>query len=253
MLPFCRPNFLLKKTKAKLGSTLVLCCLLVFPLLASAQQATIINLPADLYQDGTSLFSWENTWWLSGGITLTFIAHEIEDPDGARHSLNTGIIDPIVDFGNIWASMEVQVPLAIGCWTMGRWQNNDEMAWLGYDLTRGLFLTYGITGVMKKIVQRERPNGGPLSFPSGHAAAAFTTAGVLSQRYGGWIGATGIGLGIFTGLGRMEDEKHYASDVVAGATIGWIIGRTVARGKPAGETAWQMIPMGSGLAMLKRF
>ena len=54
-------------------------------------------------------------------------------------------------------------------------------------------------------------------------------------------------------MGRMEDMKHYASDVVAGATIGWIIGRTVARDDPADKTAWQVVPFGSGLAMIKRF
>jgi len=237
----------------KTGIILVICFLVTLPLSALAQQATIKSLPRDLFQDSTSLFTRENAWWLLGGTTMSLLAHEIEDPDGARRSLDKGAIDAVVDFGNIYAGMEVQIPLALGCWTFGSWQDNTEMAGLGYDLTRGLFLSYGISGVIKHAVQRTRPNGDPLSFPSGHTSAAFTTAGVLSKRYGGWIAGAGIGLGILTGLGRMEDEKHFASDVVAGATIGWIIGRTVGQRKPEKETAWQMIPMGSGLAMLKRF
>jgi membrane-associated phospholipid phosphatase len=239
--------------KPQHGIIPALCLLVILPGFVLAQQATIANLPSDLLDDGASLFSEENAWWLLGGITSTLIAHEIEDPDGARRSLDGGFIDPIVDFGNTWASMEVQIPLALGFWGYGSWQDNEEIAGLGYDLSRGLFLSYGVTGVLKNIVQRTRPNGDPLSFPSGHTSAAFTTAGVLSQRYGGWIGGAGIGLGILTGLGRMEDEKHFASDVVAGATIGWIIGRTVGREKPQKETAWQMVPLGTGLAMLKRF
>ena len=54
-------------------------------------------------------------------------------------------------------------------------------------------------------------------------------------------------------MGRMEDMKHYASDVVAGATIGWIIGRTVGREGPLDENAWQVVPFGRGLAMTKSF
>lgn len=220
---------------------------------ASAQQASLTDLPADLFDDGKSLFSMENGWWLLGGASLTLLAHEIENPDGARRALDQGAIDAVVDFGNLYGSIEVQTPLILGCWALGSMQDNDEMAGLGYDLTRSLLLTTAITGTAKHIFQRTRPNGEALSFPSGHTATAFSTAGVLSRRYGGWVGGVGIGLGVLTALGRMEDEKHFASDVIAGATIGWIIGRTVGREDTSMETAWQLVPMGSGLAMVRGF
>lgn len=237
----------------RLGLILVLCFSINFSLPAFARETTFANLPADLWHDGQSLFSQENAWWLLGGTALTLLAHEVEDPDGAARALNTGFIDPMVDFGNIWGDSMVQAPLALGCWALGSWKDDEQIADLGYDLTRGLFLTYTVTGIIKHSVQRTRPNGESLSFPSGHTGAAFTTAGVLSRHYGGWVSGVGIGLGILTGLGRMEDEKHFASDVLAGATIGWIIGRTVGRENSAKEMAWQVVPMGTGLAMVARF
>jgi membrane-associated phospholipid phosphatase len=55
----------------------------------------------------------------------------------------------------------------------------------------------------------------------------------------------------------MEDLKHYPSDVVAGAAIGWVIGRTVARdddgARRRDDGAWRVAPAGAGLVVARRF
>ncbi len=220
---------------------------------ALAQDASLGSFPGDLLDDVSALPSSENAWWLLGGIAATLLVHEIEDPEGAMRGLDGDLIDPIVDFGNIWGDIRVQAPLALGSWAVGSWRDDSEMAGLGYDLSRSLLLTYGTVSLTKLAVQRTRPNGEDYSFPSGHTASAFSTAGVLSRRYGGWVGGIGIGLGVLTGLGRLEDNKHFASDVVAGATIGWIIGRTVAREGSGDQSAWQLVPSGNGLVLVAQF
>ncbi len=207
----------------------------------------------DVVDDGEALFTTENAWWLLGGTTATLLVYQFEDPESAVKGLNESFLDPLFDFGNIWGDARVQIPLALGTWAVGSWQDNDNLALFGYDLTRGALLTYGVTSASKLIFHRTRPNGDPYSFPSGHTAMAFTTAGVLSKHYGGWGTAAGVSLGVLTGLGRMEDNKHYASDVVAGATIGWIIGRTVARKGPTGDSAWQLVPTINGMVLVGRF
>jgi membrane-associated phospholipid phosphatase len=227
--------------------------LMLIPHPSSGQDTSVSSFPGDLLDDITALPTLDNTWWLLGGAAATILAHEIEDPEGATRFLNQPVIDPLADFGNIWGDIRVQAPLALGCWAVGSWQGSEEFAGLGYDLSRGLLLTYTVTGVIKHTVHRTRPNGESKSFPSGHTAAAFTTAGVLSRRYGGWIGGAGIGLGVLAGLGRMEDMKHYASDVVAGATIGWIVGRTVAREGSPDDSAWRIVPSGKGVVLVGRF
>jgi membrane-associated phospholipid phosphatase len=118
---------------------------------------------------------------------------------------------------------------------------------------RGLLLTYTTNSLIKVLVDRERPNGDRYSFPSGHTAAAFTTAGVLTRRHGPWIGAASLVLAGFTALGRMEDLKHWASDVAAGATLGWIIGRNAARSDPEDPKAWRLVPTPGGLALARGF
>ncbi len=207
----------------------------------------------DLVDDGEALFTTENAWWLLGGVGATFLVYEFEDPEGAVRGLDGSFLDPLFDFGNIWGDIRVQAPLAVGSWAVGSWQDNAKLAQVGYDLTRGLLLTYGVTSAGKLVFQRTRPNGDAYSFPSGHTATAFTTAGVLSRHYGPWGTAAGVSLGVLTALGRMEENKHYASDVVAGATIGWIIGRTVGRQALNRDSAWQLVPTGHGVVLVGRF
>ena len=81
--------------------------------------------------------------------------------------------------------------------------------------------------------RRPRPNSGEdhdffgggsgQAFPSGHTTAAFAFAGVLAHEWGDVPGVAPAAYGIagLVGLSRINDDAHWASDVVAGAIIGW--------------------------------
>jgi undecaprenyl-diphosphatase len=56
------------------------------------------------------------------------------------------------------------------------------------------------------------------SFPSGHASAAFTAAGVLSQGDPLW--PMYYGIAVVVASSRVYVKIHHASDVVAGAALG---------------------------------
>ncbi len=229
--------------------TLIILLIFSYPSVSNAQ-ATFFH---DVVNDSEAMFTTENAWWLLAGASATLIVHQVEDPEGAVKGLNEFFLDPLFDFGNIWGDARVQVPLALGCWGIGHYARDDGLENFGYDLTRGALLTYGATSLGKIVFQRTRPNGDGYSFPSGHTAMAFATAGVMSRHYGPWGTAAGVTLGVLTGLGRMEDNKHFASDVVAGATIGWIIGRTVARDGANTDSAWQLVPSANGLVLVGHF
>lgn len=80
------------------------------------------------------------------------------------------------------------------------------------------------THLVKNGVQRPRPdNSGFNSFPSGHTASAFAAAEFLYQEYKGvspWYGYAGYLVATATGTLRMYNNKHWFSDVVAGAGFG---------------------------------
>lgn len=75
-----------------------------------------------------------------------------------------------------------------------------------------------------------QPFSGNHSFPSGHTTQAFAVASVVAEHYPNpWARGVSYGLASLVGLSRVQDDAHYASDVAAGAAIGFFIGRKVAR------------------------
>jgi len=87
------------------------------------------------------------------------------------------------------------------------------------------YLIMGLTvNSLKKITKVERPDGsGFNSFPSGHTATAFMGAELLYQEYKDvsiWYGISGYVVATGTGVFRMYNNRHWFTDVVAGAGIG---------------------------------
>lgn len=77
---------------------------------------------------------------------------------------------------------------------------------------------------MKSITKIERPDGtSNNSFPSGHTATAFAGAEFLWQEYKDksiWYGIAGYTVATGTGLFRIYNNRHWLTDVAAGAGIG---------------------------------
>jgi membrane-associated phospholipid phosphatase len=69
------------------------------------------------------------------------------------------------------------------------------------------------------------------SFPSGHTTAAFSLASVFAEEYADnpYVPPVAYGLATLTGLARIYEDKHWASDVFFGATLGYFVGKTVVR------------------------
>lgn len=96
------------------------------------------------------------------------------------------------------------------------------------DRTIILITSYLIMGLvvngLKKTASVERPDGTSFnSFPSGHTATAFMGAEFLYQEYKDvsiWYGISGYFVAAGTGTFRMYNNRHWVTDVVAGAGIG---------------------------------
>ena len=77
---------------------------------------------------------------------------------------------------------------------------------------------------MKSLAGVLRPDGSDfLSFPSGHTATAFTAATLLYKEYGFKTPLAGIATflpAVVTGFTRQLNNRHWLSDVLAGAIIG---------------------------------
>jgi len=76
----------------------------------------------------------------------------------------------------------------------------------------------------KYLIGRERPDKSNLvSFPSGHSSNAFVGATYFWNEYQDIhpvLAGTGFANALVTGLFRIYNDKHWASDVICGAGIG---------------------------------
>ncbi len=126
------------------------------------------------------------------------------------------------------------------------------------------------TSVLKLVTGRARPEeskgtthfrpftGVDGSFASTHASASFAVATVFAERYqgAGWIAYP---LAAVISSARVYTNKHFSSDVVAGALIGYGLGHFINGRHSAGPKDWQIRPaamdrgMGAGLTIGKQF
>lgn len=105
------------------------------------------------------------------------------------------------------------------------------------DLTIISATAYLLTGIsvygVKALTRVERPDGSSRnSFPSGHTAIAFAGAEILRREYWNvspWIGIAGYAFAAGTGFLRMYNNRHWLTDVVAGAGFGILCARAAYR------------------------
>ena len=122
---------------------------------------------------------------------------------------------------------------ATGAFALHAWAtDNDENLEASKDAAIALGATTGTVGILKATVSRERPDASDdHSFPSGHAANSFAVATVLERHYGGTVGWIAYGTAAFIASSRVIGNHHWLSDVMTGASIGFLWGRLVTSGE----------------------
>lgn len=84
-----------------------------------------------------------------------------------------------------------------------------------------------MVNMVKYSTKELRPDGSSRnSFPSGHTATAFMAATILHKEYGltrsAWYSVAGYSVAGATAIGRILNNRHWASDVLVGAGVGMI-------------------------------
>jgi PAP2 superfamily protein len=147
----------------------------------------------------------------------------------------------VESFGQIGQEVggaSAMIPFTAALFAVGRAAGGPRFRAATYDGAQAFIVNAVYTTALKEAVGRRRPEGSNrLSFPSGHTSSAFAWATVAGHYYGPKVGVPAYAAAGLIGLSRMEKNQHHFSDVLAGAALGFVVGRTVVRkdGEPLRE------------------
>ena len=157
------------------------------------------------------------------------------------HFSKTPAFEHAFDAGQLLGGTLVQFGGSIATYAVGRIVKHDTVARVGADLVRAQLVNTVFTQGLKLSINRTRPDGDPWSFPSGHSSGTFATATVLQRHFGWKVGVPAYALAGYVAASRLQERRHFASDVIFGAGIGIVSGRVVTVGQ--GATRFAVAPM----------
>jgi membrane-associated phospholipid phosphatase len=172
-----------------------------------------------------------SVYWLAGGGALALAVHG-EDRDINAHFVNS-TTDKLWKPGHVIGSTPVILGSSFAAYLVGRTRGLGRLQHLGMDEIEATLLAEGFSEGLKLAVRRDRPlqtdgqQSSTYSFPSGHAMLTFATATVLQQHLGYKAAIPTYALASYVAMSRLHDNRHYASDVIFGAAMGVVIGRSV--------------------------
>ena len=180
-------------------------------------------------------------WLILGGIAAGIVTVAAFDEDiehgirGARNNTVTNILDNVQPLGNEYA-----IGIVGTFYIYGEFFKDPRAKTTALDSISASAIASGIvTNSFKYVIGRARPTDGrgaynfrPFSgqdsFSSGHTTEAFALASVITEHYNApWVQVTSYGLASAVGYARLNNNRHWPSDVLAGATIGTFVGKTV--------------------------
>ncbi len=137
--------------------------------------------------------------------------------------------------GNFWGSGIPSGLLGASTLAFGLFKSRQHEIDFGEAHLEALFSTIVYTEVLARITRRERPDHTAETFPSTHTSIAFTTAAVMMDRYGPAVGVPALALGVLTAASRLSANRHWLSDVVFGAALGYGVGHAYSLHHSSGE------------------
>src|SRR5438477_10269345 len=177
-----------------------------------------------------------DTEWLvplSGATAGLFVT----DRDFSKHlSQNPTTISHYKTLSN--AGVAALVGGAGGMWVMGHVSHNEHWSETGFLAGEAALNSLVMVEVLKYSLRRERPyqgdgsgpffQSGGTSFPSEHADAAWSVAGVIAHEYPGPLTKImAYGLASLVDISRVRAQQHFPSDVVVGAMIGNLVAQHI--------------------------
>jgi membrane-associated phospholipid phosphatase len=192
---------------------------------------------------------WKTAEWIAfsgivaGGVVVYIYDDEIRqwiqrNPTHTKENLSKYVFEP-------WGSGFYPAFLLGGFYIYGLAAKSHKARQVALGGAQAFVMTAITTQIIKHLTHRHRPNQdeppnprlweGPFTgweydaWPSGHTSTAFALATLISSVYRDkiWVSILSYTLATGTAWSRIYDNKHWPSDVLFGAALGFAIGKTV--------------------------
>ncbi len=178
----------------------------------------------------------ENLKWELPVAAATGVLIGAVDRPAADRIQSQSLQDAAGRWSNIGLGMELGASAA--AWGMGCAFHHPYAAGSGFKALEASGLALSVDMVLKTAFNRQYPYSpkstgefweGGKSFPSGHTATSFAFASAIAHRYphNKWIKWGSYALATGVSVSRYPAKKHFPSDILAGAPIGFLIGKYV--------------------------
>jgi membrane-associated phospholipid phosphatase len=210
------------------------------------------NLPRYLLEDQKAIWSSPFhvsrpavKWWvIFGGITAGLIA---TDERMSKQLPNTKSQMSVAGWTSKPGAIYSLIPIDAAFYLLGARMHDARLRETGILGAEALAGALVADTIIKSATQRQRPVEGNgegsfwhgagrfwnqgSSFPSGHAIETWSLASVVAHEYPHprWIPVLAYGVATTVSASRFAARKHFPSDVVAGAAMGWFTGTYVYR------------------------
>lgn len=191
------------------------------------------HLVYDALRLGVNLFSMESVKVLTGFAPLFIITRRFDESLHMKFydDVNHKNINQLPQVCHTFAKDGIAIPMLLvsGLWIYG-WNDDlrqtGRMAAIGIpfvqcgkDLIKQLRLRFCLRPWHENFSSKERASGG---FPSGHMATAIYVSSLMWMRHGPQWGVPLTAFAVAMGLDFLNCNRHYLSQMVAGAGLGLI-------------------------------
>ncbi len=180
------------------------------------------------------IFSTKNLLIIGGLAGSSFLADKWAKEQLQEHK--THFLTSYTDVLNEFGEKKYVLPATLVTWTVGSLIQDEKLSTTAMNSCKAVLCGAIATESIKILSGRMRPyaNQGNhhfnfmkgttdntyKSFPSGHSFLAWAVFTPFAESYGKWIYAIPISVG----FARMYRNKHWLSDVVLGAGLGYLAG-----------------------------